>query len=161
MVKIKKGKIIPSKKVIRRLSDMKDFFYDKECVKKLLKKNPVIYEVYVVEKPGLSFATTIIKPGKIGNELCMTKGHYHNNKKADEIYLGLKGKGVILMQKGNKCTKEKISKDVIVYIPPGFAHRTVNTGRTDLIFLSIYPSNAGHDYGKIRKKGFLKRILKK
>ena len=47
-------------------------------------------------------------------EFYMTKGHYHKDKKASEVYLGLKGKGVILMKKGRKIIKKRINKDDIV-----------------------------------------------
>lgn len=155
MVKIKNNKLVSGKKTVRRLSDISDYFLDKKAVKKLLRKNPLIYEYYEIEKPDLAFATTIIKPGKIGKEFYMTKGHSHADKKASEIYFGLNGKGIVLMQKGNKCIKQEITKDAVVYVPAGFAHRTINTGKKDLAFLTVYHLNAGHDY----KVKFLKRIF--
>ncbi len=148
------------KKLVRKLSDMKDFYKSqKEVLKILEKRNPVIYEVYETrhsDKNGdLCYTTTIIYPGKIGKEYFMTKGHFHKNKNSAEVYFGLSGRGKSLLmdKKGNKKTVE-IKKDKIVYIPPDFAHRTVNTGKQKLRFLSVYPSDAGHDYEAIRKNGF-------
>jgi glucose-6-phosphate isomerase len=34
----------------------------------------------------------------------------------------------------------------------------VNTGKSDLIIMAVYASDAGHDYGFIEKKGFLKLV---
>jgi glucose-6-phosphate isomerase len=46
-----------------------------------------------------------------------------------------------------------------VYVPPGWAHRTVNTGDDDLIFLAVYFGDAGHDYAAIEDSGFAVRVL--
>lgn len=76
------GIIENAKKSIRRLSDMKGYFIDEEAWKKMIEDgDPIIYEVYAIEqeeKEGdLNFATTVLYPGKVGNEFFMTKGHYH------------------------------------------------------------------------------------
>ncbi|NIM45751.1 MAG: glucose-6-phosphate isomerase, partial [Nitrososphaeria archaeon] len=39
------------------------------------------------------------------------------------------------------------------------AHRSVNTGNSKLVFLAIYPSEAGHDYEAVRTKGFAKLVV--
>ena len=49
----------------------------------------------------------------------------------------------------------------IVYVPPYHAHRTINTGNEPFIFLAVYPSDAGHDYGSIAEKGFSKIVVEK
>jgi hypothetical protein len=47
-----------------------------------------------------------------------------------------------------------------VYVPPGWAHRSINTGDTeDLATLFTYPAHAGHDYGTIERHGFRKRVV--
>ena len=43
------------------------------------------------------------------------------------------------------------------YIPGNVAHRVANTGNEPLIFLASWPSDAGHDYARIRETGFSKR----
>jgi len=63
-----------SKKVVRKYSDMKEFFQRKR------EDNPGIYEVYECETKGLNFATTIIFPRRVENEYFMTKGHVHKKK---------------------------------------------------------------------------------
>ena len=137
-----------------RLRDMENFFrnisgYDK-------KKE--IYRVLSIEGKELSYAITIIKSGKINNEYLMTKGHYHKIP-SPEIYYLLKGKGVILMQKGNDFKKIYMKKKKFYEIPEGYANRTVNIGNNSLEFLSIYLTKSGHDYKTIEKRGFKQRII--
>ncbi|KYH40473.1 MAG: glucose-6-phosphate isomerase [Candidatus Bathyarchaeota archaeon B26-2] len=155
-------------KLVRRLSDLQDFFYNKKIVEEKLSKgeNPTVYEVYEVpQKPvsrHLSLAATIIFPGKVGDEYYFTKGHFHEKEDASEVYIGLEGEGIILMQsRSGEVRHLKIEPNVAVYIPPGFAHRTINVGSSKLVFLAIYPSDAGHDYGSIVETGFAKLVLER
>ena len=155
-----------SAKVERRLSDLREYFHDGDLVEKMLQKgeNPVIYEVYeVAQKPVegvFNVGTTVIYPGKIGNEYYFTMGHFHQVETATEVYLGIKGEGLILMQdRKGKTDALEIKPDVLVYIPPRRAHRSVNTGKSKLVFLAIYPSDAGHNYETVRTKGFAKLVV--
>lgn len=156
--------ISESERQIRRLSDMKKFFADRPAVEKLLKNNdPIIYEVYACEigdTGDLSYAITIINPGDINGEYFMTKGHFHD-KEVAEVYIGLEGSGVLLMQdRRGKTKKLMIKPGKVSYVPRGFAHRAANTGKKQLKFLAIYPSDSGHDYDTIEKEGF-KEIIKR
>jgi glucose-6-phosphate isomerase len=134
-------------------------------LKGLFEKNPpsskVIYEVYEAETGGhLMLAITILYPGKVGREYHMTKGHYHENMDAGEMYCCLKGSGILLMQTRKGETKElRMTAGQVLSVPPQWAHRTVNTGKKELVFLAIYPHCAGHDYETIKKKGFKKRVV--
>ena len=154
-------------KSVRRVSDMKDFFVDKNAVEEAIKGgNPIVYEVFAVptsqETGYLSYATTVIYPGTVGNEYFMTKGHYHEDKSASEVYICLDGEGRIIMQSlSGDVIVAKFEKDYVVFVPPGYAHRTVNVGETPLKFIAIYPSNAGHDYSAILKTGFKKLVIRK
>ena len=154
-----------TKKIVRKLSDMKDFYYDKSAVKEILmRSDPIIYEVYAYETEkqdgNLSFATTILYPGKIGREFYMTKGHFHEKEDRAEVYVGLSGTGLMLIMDKNGETKiVKIEPNSVIYVPPYHAHRAVNIGDKPLIFLAIYPSDAGHNYGDIKLKGFSKIVI--
>ena len=144
--------------VIRKLSDIVDVFQDKEAVKEALKENPIIYKVYNVQIPEesghLQHCISIVYPGKIGNEYYMTKGHFHKIKDTAEIYLTLKGRGKLVMQTPDQKSKVLNMKEgSISYIPPYWAHRTVNTGDKPLIFFGVYRGDAGHNYGIIEEKG--------
>lgn len=92
----------------------------------------------------------------------MTKGHYHTKRNRAEVYICLSGEGRLIIQdeEGN-ATVVKFEPDNIVYVPPYHAHRTVNVDKKPLIFLAIYPSDAGHDYGIIEEKGFSKLVVER
>jgi glucose-6-phosphate isomerase len=147
-----------------KLSDLKPFASDPKAVDEILKTGDhVVYEYYEnVVEGGFIYGVTIIYPGLIGEEYNFTRGHYHLRGDADEIYIGIKGKGLLLMQdKRGDFYSYPIERGYIVYIPGEYAHRTVNIGEEPLIFLYIYPANAGHDYESIKMKGFKKVILRR
>jgi len=122
----------------------------------------VVYEINRELQGELNVGYTIIYPGKIGDEYYFTKGHFHKNILAGEVYIGVSGEGLILMQdREGGFMVEEIESEAIVYVPPGFAHRTVNTGKKELIFLSVYPSDAGHDYESIMKTNFAKIVVER
>jgi glucose-6-phosphate isomerase len=47
----------------------------------------------------------------------------------------------------------------IGYIPPGWAHRSVNVGSDPYSFLAVYPGGAGHDYQWVLDNGMGYRAL--
>lgn len=129
-------------------------------------EDPVVYEVYEAPQPPLegffSVAWTVLYPGKVGKEYFFTKGHFHAREPRGEVYLGLQGSGKILMQSREGEVKLlPLARGKLVNIPPGWAHRTINTGRSKLTFLSIYPSDAGHDYGAIKRSGFARLVVER
>ncbi|MEM2319342.1 MAG: glucose-6-phosphate isomerase [Candidatus Bathyarchaeia archaeon] len=148
-----------------KLSDLRDFFYDRGAVDKILKKeDPVVYEVFEHPQPEvdgqMNFGVTVLYPGKVGNEYFLTKGHYHTKEAAAELYVGLKGEGIMLMQtKDGQSSTLPINPGHVVYIPPFWAHRTINVGKEKLTFFFVYPSDSGHDYETIKEKGFAKMVI--
>jgi glucose-6-phosphate isomerase len=56
---------------------------------------------------------------------------------------------------------ELLSPGRVLYVPPRWAHRSVNTGSDDLITLFAYPGHAGHDYGTIEQQGFRKLLVER
>jgi glucose-6-phosphate isomerase len=48
----------------------------------------------------------------------------------------------------------------VSYIPPGWAHRSVNVGREPLVFFAVYPGDAGHDYAALRERGFARLVVR-
>ena len=167
-IELEKMKLDPEGElIIRRLSDVVDIFQDKKAAKEIaLKENPIIYKVYNVQIPEenghLQHCISIVFPGRIGNEYYMTKGHFHKIKGTSEIYLTLKGKGKLVMQTPDQKSKVlEMKEGSISYIPPYWAHRTVNIGDEPLIFFGVYRGDAGHDYGIIEKKGMAKLIIEK
>ena len=160
------GDMVPhGRAVTRRLSEMPRAFGRADLVADLLEhgEDPVIYRSFVAPVPDeaghLAYLTTIIGPGALGGEYYMTRGHYHQKDSA-ELYLGMSGGGLMLMQARDGTLRiEELTKDVTVYVPPGWAHRTVNTGSQELVFLAVYFSDAGHDYRSIEEQGFAARVM--
>lgn len=55
---------------------------------------------------------------------------------------------------------EALCPNSVLYVPPRWAHRSVNTSLTeDLITFFVYPGNAGHDYRTIETQGFHKLVI--
>ena len=92
----------------------------------------------------------------------MTKGHYHEAAGTAEIYLCLSGEGYMLMKlSSGESAYERFFPGRMVYVPPFWAHRSVNTGGDPLVSLCVYPAQAGHNYGDIEKEGFPLRVFKR
>lgn len=153
--------------LIRRLDALKGQFLDEQKYMEILKQNPVLYEVYAIERPELAgelmYGITLIHTGKVGDEYFMTKGHFHNVVETAEIYYCLKGEGMMVMETPEgEWSVEELHSGRVLYVPPRWAHRSVNTGqRDDLVMFFAYPANAGHDYGTIEQQGFRKLVVER
>jgi glucose-6-phosphate isomerase len=150
--------------IVRRLSDMQGHYQDQNAVRDLLQEDPVLYRVYLTTPPDHEFqwrtAMSVIEPGKIGVEYYMTKGHFHKDQQAPEVYLTLLGKGQIVMQtRDGQTESQPMVPGAINYIPGGWAHRTVNTGDCPLAFFAVWPADAGHDYAGVADRGFPLLVL--
>jgi glucose-6-phosphate isomerase len=156
----------PSQLIVRRLSDMAEHYHDQEAARRLLEENPVIYRVYTAwasEGPDqwLS-ATTVLEPGLVGDEYFMTKGHFHTLEEAPEVYLTLRGEGMLVMQThAGQPEILAMHAGTVHYIPGGWAHRSVNTGEGSLVLFSVWPAGAGHDYAEVADRGFPRLVLAK
>ncbi|MEW6229860.1 MAG: glucose-6-phosphate isomerase [Bacillota bacterium] len=152
-------------KVTRRVSDMKAMYRDEGAAESLISGgDPIVYAVYNVpipEAPGeLQHCTSIVYPGRVGDEFFMTKGHFHEKLETAEVYLTLHGRGILLMQsKDGETSSLPMFPGSVSYIPPFWAHRSVNTGSSPLVLFAVYPGDAGHDYGVIEEKGFAKLVV--
>jgi len=150
----------------RNLSKMAGQYSDKTAYDRLLQTEDVLlYEVYELKRPELAgeilHGISVVHPGKVGNEYFMTKGHYHTVLDTAEIYYTLQGEGYMVMEtpEGDWAV-EKLVAGSVLYVPPRWAHRSVNIGsEEDLVMFFAYPGNAGHDYGTIETQGFRKLIL--
>lgn len=144
---------------------MSGMFCDQNAADQILQKeDPLIYEFYELgcpEREGdLAFGTTILYPGRIGNEYFMTKGHFHSLLETAEVYYTLSGEGYMVMENQAGDTREiRLSKNNAIYVPRGYAHRSVNTGSTPLVLFYTFDANAGYDYGTIETKGYRRLIL--
>jgi glucose-6-phosphate isomerase, archaeal len=152
----------------RNASVMKGYYKDEKSLEKLIKQqgDPLHYETFEHHIPQeyghMIYGLSKLQPGVVGDEFFMTKGHYHTIIETGEIYFCLEGQGFMLMKtQEGQVRAEKMRRGTIVYVPPYWAHRSVNTGDTPLTTLFIYPADAGHNYGDITEEGFPKRIFKR
>ena len=146
---------------------MEGLYEDADAFQQMLPEwsDQVVYEVQdhrASEQPGdLIYGTTVMKPGTVGLEFFMTRGHQHLKAESAETYFGLSGEGVLLLESPDGDVEvQEIREGILVYAPPYWIHRSINTGMKELIFLFNYPADAGQDYGIIeRNQGMRKRIV--
>ncbi len=150
---------------VRRVSDLRGVFEDPEAADALVRAgDPPVYETYeppVPPEPGhLRYGVTVVHPGRVGREYFMTRGHYHRLRGTAEVYYGLRGEGVlVLADEAGRARAERVQAGTVVYVPPGWAHRSVNTGTVPLVLLYVYPAEAGHDYEAAARTGFGLRVV--
>jgi glucose-6-phosphate isomerase, archaeal len=150
----------------RHLSDLEDIYSDALAYQNVLALgNPVVYSVSSLE-PGhgagdLHYGLGVIQPGRVGQEFFMTKGHLHEWREAAEVYIGLSGAGLMLLEheSGGELRAVPFGANSIVYVPGFTAHRTVNVGTEPLKYIGVYPARAGHDYGAIRERNFAQVVI--
>jgi glucose-6-phosphate isomerase len=161
--------------VERRLSDMTGYFFaDPGSTKRAVEPrqslgaerpaepggddDPLIYRVHLIPVPEtnaeIQCSTTVLEPGRIGDEYHMTKGHFHEIRDRSEVYVGLAGEGRLVMAtEDGRHAVEPLGPGTVSYVPGGWAHRSVNVGDVPLVFFAAYVGDAGHDYGTIAERG--------
>ncbi|MDI4645756.1 glucose-6-phosphate isomerase [Cohnella hashimotonis] len=152
----------------RHLSKMKGMYADDEAYRSLLADgaDPLVYEFHELGIPesdgNLAFGTSIVYPGKVGDEYYMTKGHFHTILDTAEVYYCIGGKGMMLMEnpEGDWDVQE-FAPGKAVYVPGRYAHRSINTGHEPLITFYVFRADAGHDYGTIETKGYRKIVVER
>lgn len=155
-----------AKPIQRRLSDMAGQYADRDAAQRLAaEENPLLYEYYGLDIPeqagALSFGTTILYPGVVGDEYFMTKGHFHTVLDTAEVYYCLRGRGMMVMETPEGETDvQTLAPGDCLYVAGRWAHRSVNTGDEPLILFFCFPADAGHDYGTIESKGFRKLVFR-
>ena len=149
---------------IKKIKDLHGIFEDEKAFSKL-DSDEIIYEVQAILpvkeglEGGLFYGKTIIHPGKVADEYYMTKGHFHQKADSAEFYWSIQGEGMLLLMDENRRTwAEKMTPGSLHYIDGYIAHRTINTGKSNLIFGACWPSDAGHNYGEIMDNGFSARL---
>lgn len=155
------GEILGAPMVKRHLHDLCGCFADAAAFAAAAAAgNPLVYSVAAVEPArgagDLHYGVGCLLPGKIGDEYYLTKGHLHAWREAAEVYLGLAGEGVMLLEDevGGESRMVPLRPNGVVYVPGHTAHRTLNVGKTPLTYLGVYPAKAGHDYSTIAKTNF-------
>lgn len=149
----------------RRVSNMRGVYADEAATEALIQNgDPLVYEFYEMGAPekdsDQAFGTSITYPGKVGNEYFMTKGHFHTILATAEVYYCLSGEGFMLLESPEgDWSAQPLKPGVMVYVPPRYAHRSINTGNVPMVTFFCFRGDAGHDYGTIETKGYRKLIV--
>jgi len=149
----------------RRLSDLEGCFRDSQAYARARRaQDDIVYTVVQNSPPRdtshVLTGTCFLQPGKIGDEFYLTRGHTHVAERA-EMYHCAAGTGLVLMQRGERCEVISLTPRAIVYVPPGWAHRLVNTGPAVLVTVFAVAADAGHDYEYVRAHPFSKTIVER
>jgi glucose-6-phosphate isomerase len=149
---------------VKRLSEFRGIYRDGKALEALLasKGDVVTYKVVEYREPDadIFFGTTTMFPGKVGDEYFLTRGHFHERRDRGEIYYTQSGEGILLLQARDGETRTvEMKPGVCAFIPPDWAHRSINTGRTPLVFVWCCNQDAGHDYGEITTHGMRKLVV--
>jgi glucose-6-phosphate isomerase len=156
-----------SNHIVRRASSMWHYYHDDVALEAIISDgDPIHYEVFEKAVPAeyghLMMGISKLYPGVVGDEFFMTKGHYHAVIQTGEIYICLKGTGFLVMKtKEHDFLALPMERSKVIYVPPYWAHRSVNTGNEPLISYFVYNAESGHNYGDIEAEGFTKRVLRR
>jgi glucose-6-phosphate isomerase, archaeal len=144
----------------KRFADLAGLYADAAAYAAMLPAlaDAVVYDVWehrASEAPGdLVFGTSVMKPGQVGDEFFFTRGHQHGLADRAEIYHCLAGSGVMLIEHpAGEVRALPMTPQRIVYVPPYWIHRSVNTGTETLVTVFCYAADAGQDYGVIDRAG--------
>lgn len=149
----------------RYLSQMEGMFSDDNAFREeLVNEDPLVYEFHEMDAPqtagDLAFGISITYPGKVGKEYYMTKGHFHTILDTAEVYYTLEGQGFMLLENPEgDWSCQPLKSGEMVYVPPRYAHRSINTGNTPLRTFFVFRADAGHDYGTIETKGYRQLVV--
>ncbi|MHC2364154.1 glucose-6-phosphate isomerase family protein [Rhizobium leguminosarum] len=151
-------------KYTKRLSELSEVFQDRaELDRQVAEKgDPIVYEVVEYKKEGsdIFFGTTTMEPGNVNGEYYMTRGHFHQRRDMGEVYYTQSGHGVLLLESRDGRTEVvRMDPGVCAFIPPDWAHRSINVGDEKLVFVWVCNVEAGHDYGDILKRGMRKLVV--
>lgn len=144
----------------KRLRDLSGIYADTAAFARATAQDGarIVYHVHETRPAAatgdLIFGTTFMEPGRIGDEYFVTRGHIHARANRPETYYGESGSGLMLMESPEGETRIlEIAPRVLVYVPPMWVHRSVNTGAVPLVMSFCYPSDSGQDYQIIARSG--------
>jgi len=90
----------------------------------------------------------------------MTRGHLHAVADRSELYVGLTGHGVMILETVEGATEVvEISPGKAVYVPGHWVHRSVNVGTERFVTLFCYAADAGQDYSIIERAGGMRSLV--
>jgi glucose-6-phosphate isomerase, archaeal len=109
---------------------------------------------------GLITGVSVLEPGRVGAEYAMTRGHLHALADRSELYLGLSGTGVMILETlDGRSEVVDVTPGSAVYVPGHWVHRSVNVGPDRFSTLFCYPADAGQDYAIIERAGGMASLV--
>ena len=149
---------------VKTLADLDGLYEDSAAFAALKREHggDVVYEVTDYRpsaNPGdMIVGVTRMRPGKVGREYFLTRGHIHDNANRPEMYYGESGSGLMLLElPEGEIRAVEIGPRVLCYVPPYWIHRSVNIGSGDLVMTFAYPADSGQDYAIIEEAGGMRK----
>jgi glucose-6-phosphate isomerase, archaeal len=133
-------------RVVRSAADLRGYWAEPDAA-----TDAPLYETYAwnhsAAEGALLWGSTILHPGRIGEEWAMTRGHRHLDPTKGELVLTVSGTGwVVLKDDAGVETRERMEPGSVHHIDGRLAHRTVNDGEEPLVFWTAWDAGCGHDY---------------
>ena len=158
------GAVTPETGRYRKLlSEVGGLYQDQDAYEAAIQDGDrLVYEVIEYRKDGsdIFFGTTIMQPGSVGAEYNMTRGHFHERRDMGEVYYTQSGRGVLLLEsRDGRSEIVEMKPNVCAFIPPDWAHRSINVGPDNLVFVWVCNPLAGHDYAEILTNGMRKLVV--
>lgn len=160
----KNGSITNAPSTVRYLSEIAPLFINSTlAAERASARDEVIYRV--ARLPGSErfsipeASLTCIEAGDIDREFFMTHGHDHFNS-IGESYMCLTGTGGLLMRRGDETLWIEMRPGVLVQLPNGWRHRSVNTGADQFVFAGYYSVPSPIDYHSAVALGLGARVFK-
>lgn len=109
---------------------------------------------------ALVIGTSTLQPGRVGEELALTRGHLHALADRAELYHCLSGRGVMLLETvSGESRAVPLTPGEAVHVPGHWVHRSVNVGDEPFVTLFCYAADAGQDYGLIAEAGGMAQLV--
>jgi len=151
----------------KHLGDLAGVYRDTAAYAAELEHLGADHLVYTVEERRVSdgagalvVGTSILLPGRVGDEYAVTRGHLHAVADRAELYHCLSGSGILLLDTvDGESEVHPMTAGDSLHVPGHWVHRSVNTGDVPFVSLFCYAADAGQDYGIIADAGGMATLV--
>jgi glucose-6-phosphate isomerase len=151
----------------KHLGDLAGVYRDEAAYAAELERHGADHLVYSVEESrvadgagALVVGTSILLPGRVGDEFAVTRGHLHAVADRAELYHCLSGTGILLLDTvDGESEVHPMSAGDALHVPGHWVHRSVNVGDEPFVSLFCYGADAGQDYGIIADAGGMATLV--
>jgi glucose-6-phosphate isomerase len=103
---------------------------------------------------------SVLEPGMVGKEYAMTHGRLHTVADRSQLYVGLAGHGVMILDTlDGRSEVVEVPPGKAVDVPRHWVHRSVNVGTERFWTLLCYAADAGQDYASIERAGGMRSLV--